>query len=466
MSAVRSASVNGLMLLRGLVNLPIDYGLDHCHGALKNVLEFTIRHPNCVQDCEASASRKIKRCLERSVHGGSDAGRIQRRIGRQLLQTKEELAWTDLDFRLSVTSRFWDVGRYSRLAKCLCVLAALWRYRHRHFPKASPCSTNKAAARLARLSQLKQRGWKVVVDHLGRCGLDWRAGVAAHLGGTADPRCATAGGTSKTVNRDQDGNTWMVKYSPESLVNPVLASIFARLSGCPGAEICPSFLDYDSRSKQPCSVQPYIRARPVPRFDYLSKAELIRLIGGSRRCASQMLCQTVTQWILENIDGNQIIIDGFGNWISIDQDRSFFIDDRRVTTDWQAAWNARTKAGVSEVRAELIEATAQIPGVLEDLAAFVSRVEAIPTSVYEGLVRNASFREKQLCSLFYLDTTGSRALGSVDALERWIAHLLARKLTVRATLAQRLCEVLGTTERYLYPSGIGRRSPMCRRPGA
>jgi hypothetical protein len=44
---------------------------------------------------------------------------------------------------------------------------------------------------------------------------------------------------------------------------------------------------------------------------------------------------------------------------------------------------------------------------------------------------------------------GSRALGSVEALERWIAHLLARKLIVRAALAQRFAEVLGTTEHYL-----------------
>jgi hypothetical protein len=162
-----------------------------------------------------------------------------------------------------------------------------------------------------------------------------------------------------------------------------------------------------------------------------------------------MLCQAVTQWMLENIDGNQVIMDGFGNCISIDQDRSFFIDDRRVTTDWQAAWNARTKAGVSVLRAELIEATTRIPKVMEDLAALVARVEAIPAPVYEGLVRNASFREEQLCSLLYLDTMGPRALSSVEALERWIAHLLTRKSTLRAALARRLGEVLGTTERYL-----------------
>lgn len=96
-----------------------------------------------------------------------------------------------------------------------------------------------------------------------------------------------------------------------------------------------------------------------------------------------------------------------------------------------------------------LKATAEIPGVLEDLAAFVTRVEAIPALVYEGLVRNASFREDQLCSLYYMDTMGSRALGSVKALDRWIAQLLARKQTVRATLARRLREVFGSAQRHL-----------------
>jgi hypothetical protein len=437
------------MLLRGVVTRPIDYGFDHRHGSLKNVLEFTIRYPECVRDGEASASRKIKRCLESSRAGRSDAERIQHQIRRQLLQAKEGLAWTDLDHQLSVKSRFWNVGRYAQLAKCLCVLAALWRYRRRRFPQPPPCSSNATKARLVRLWQLKQRGWKALQDHLSRSGLDWQAGVAAHLDEPAEPWCPREGCTRKKVRRDRDGNTWMVKYNRECLMNPVLASIFARLSGCPGAEICPSFLDYDPRKKQPCSVQPYISAGPVPRFDSLSKDELIFLIDGSRRRASQTLCQAVTRWILANIDGSQIVTDELGNCIWINQDRSFFIDDHRVTTDWQVAWDARNKADVSVVRAELIEATARIPGVLEDLAAFVVRVEAIPASVYEGLIRNTSFREEQLCSLFYLDTMDSCALSSVEALERRIAHLLARKLTVRAALARRLGEVLGTTERYL-----------------
>ena len=197
----------------------------------------------------------------------------------------------------------------------------------------------------------------------------------------------------------------------------------------------------------PCS--PIVRARPVARFDRLSTDGIISLIDRDRRRASQMLCQAVAQWILENIDGNQDIVDVFGNCILIDQDRSFFIDDHRVTTDWRSAWDARNKVLPSTVPAELIEATVQIPGVLEDLATFVARVEAIPAAVYEGLVRNASFREEQLCSLFYVDAMGSDALCSIEGLERWIAHLLARKATVRPALAQRLAEVLGGAERCL-----------------
>jgi hypothetical protein len=131
---------------------------------------------------------------------------------------------------------------------------------------------------------------------------------------------------------------------------------------------------------------------------------------------------------------------------SIDHDQSFFIENRHRTEDWQKLWARRSKARVSAVRAELIEATARVPGVLEDLAVFVARVEAIPAAAYEGLVRNASFRVDQLCGLFYLDTMGSRALGSVEAVEQWIAHLLVRKANVRSVLARRLREVLGNAE--------------------
>lgn len=449
MAASQSASAAGLILLKGVTKRPTDYGLDDRHALLKNILAFTIRYPRCVRDSEASAGRKITRCLERSRHEESDAAHLHRRIRRQLRQVKESLAWVDLDLRLNVTSCFWNVGRYSRLAHHLCVLAGLCRYRRRHFSEAPFKPVNGVAMRVARLTQLKERSWKAVQDHLSRCGLDWQAGVARHLGDTAESGNTAAGGTEKVVRCDRDGNTWLVKYSPESLINPVLASIFARLCGCPGAEICPSFLDYDLREKRPCSVQPYIRAKPVRRLDRRNKSDLVRLIGGSRRRGSQVLCQAVSQWILEEIDGNQVIIDGFANLIFVDHDRSFFIDDHRVTTGFQAALEARKKTGISAVPADLIKATARIPGVLEDLAAFVTRVEAIPALVYEGLVRNASFREDQLCSLYYLDTMSCRALGSIKAMEQWITHLLARKQTVRAILAGRLREVLGGAQRQL-----------------
>jgi hypothetical protein len=435
-----------MMLLRALARRPVDYGLDHRHAALTNVLEFAIRNPACTGDAEASAGRKIKRCLEKTRRGRSQAELIEHRIRRQLLKVKEALAWAELDRELKVENRLWDSARYALLAKNLCVLAALWCHRSRRIPEAAPYASSTAAARLGELWRLKRRGWKVLQEHLHRSGLDWRAGIAAQLDRPHQTSRAAGGGTLKAVRRDQDGNAWMVKYSPESIVNPVLASIFTRLSGCPGAEICPSFLDYDPRRRQPCSVQPYVRARPVARFDHLSADGIISLIDGDRRRASQILCQAVAQWILENIDGNQVIVDAFGNCILIDQDRSFFIDDHRVTTDWRAAWDARNKALALTVPSELIEATVQIPGVLEDLATFVARVEAIPAAVYEGLVRNASFREEQLCSLFYLDAMGSDALGSIQGLERWIAHLLARKATVRTALARRLAEVLGSAE--------------------
>jgi hypothetical protein len=444
----RADPAGELILLRKVVRRPLDYGLDHLHACLTSVLEFSTRNPRCVRDSEASARRKIERCLEGSRSRPFDARPIGRRIRRQLLEVKRDLAWTELDYLLGVESRHWNYDRYARAAKSLCVLMFLWRYRHQRFPQAGAYASSEAVARLAELWQLQQRGWKALQDHLDRSGLDWRAGVIAHLEETSESLRGALEATDKTVCRDQDGNTWMIKYKPEALMNPVLTSIFTRLSGCPGAEVCPSFLAYDRRAMRPCSVQPYISARPLPGITHTSH-RLSRLIDGDRRRASQMLCQAVAQWILENIDGHQIIMDKFGNCVWVDQDRSFFIDDRRVTTDWRAAWEARSKASVSAVSSELIKAAAQIPGVLQDLAAFVARVEGIPAAAFEGLVRNASFREDQLCSLFYLDALGSHALGSIQGLERWIAHLLARKATVRRALARRLQEVLGSVECHL-----------------
>jgi hypothetical protein len=446
MSDGRSDPASELMLLREVVRRPLDYGLDHRHACLTSVLEFSTRNPRCVRDSEASARQKIERCLEGSRSRPSDPRPIERQIRGQLLEVKQDLAWTELDHLLGIDSRYWNEDRYARLAKSLCVLAVLWRYQRQRFPQAPAFASSAAAARLAQLWQLRQRGWKALQDHLNRSGLDWRAGMTAHLQETNHSFRGALERTGKTVCRDQDGNTWMIKYEPEGLMNPVLASIFTRLSGCPGAEVCPSFLDYDRRAKRPCSVQPYISARPLRRRITYASHRLSRLIDGDRRRASQILCQAVAQWILENIDGHQMIMDEFDNCVWVDHDRSFFIDDRHVTTDWRAAWEARSKAAVLGVSAELIKAAARIPGVLQDLAAFVARVETIPAAAFEGLVRNASFREDQLCSLFYLDAMGSHALGSIQGLERWIAHLLARKATVRRALARRLQEVLGSVE--------------------
>ena len=120
-------SASGMMLLRALARRPVDYGLDHRDAALTNVLEFAIRNPACIGDAEASAGRKIERCLEKARRGRSQAELIEHRIRRQLLKVKEALAWAELDRQLRVEKRLWDGARYALLAKNLCVLAALWR---------------------------------------------------------------------------------------------------------------------------------------------------------------------------------------------------------------------------------------------------------------------------------------------------------------------------------------------------
>ena len=124
------------MLLREVVRRPLDYGLDHRHACLTSVLEFSTRNPRCVRDSEASARQKIERCLEGSRSRRSDPRPIERQIRRQLLEVKQDLAWTELDHLLASTVDTGTTSRYARLAKSLCVLAVLWRYRRQRFPQA------------------------------------------------------------------------------------------------------------------------------------------------------------------------------------------------------------------------------------------------------------------------------------------------------------------------------------------
>src|SRR5262249_10433797 len=213
--AVNAHSENGLTLLRALVRRPADYGLDHRHEALADVVEFAARKPSCLEGAEARADRKIRRCLQNARREKSELEQIERRIRRQLRAVKEALAWVELDHRLSVKSRVWNTDRYARLVKDLYVLAALWRYRRRRFPHARPYASGAAAACLSQLWQLKQRGWSALLRHLDRSSLDWRVGIAPQLDRLHPRLRAASGGNLKAVRRDQDGNAWMVKYNPE-----------------------------------------------------------------------------------------------------------------------------------------------------------------------------------------------------------------------------------------------------------
>ena len=279
-----------------MVRRPIDYGLDHRHAVLKNVLEFTIRHPNCVRDSEASAGRKIRRCLESSRARRSDRRGSNARFGANCSRSSK--TWRGRNWTICWASKV-DTGMSaatpgSRKA-CVC-----WRScgatSASGFRKRGVCVKCGSRPPRAAVAIAAAR-----VESAARPFEPKRAGLArGHHREPAGNEPSFRGALEridKTVCRDQDGNTWMIKYKPEGLMNPVLASIFTRLSGCPGAEVCPSFLDYDQRAKRPCSVQPYISARSLPRRITYASHRLSRLIDGDRRRASQILCQAVAQWI-------------------------------------------------------------------------------------------------------------------------------------------------------------------------
>jgi hypothetical protein len=430
--------------LEPVVENPCDYGIFYGCKSLRNVLQFVRDQPAGVRDARESALRKIHRCMARARKASSHPVRLEYRIARQLQIVHRELAWLELDRRLKVRSHLWNTKRYTLLARELCILTTMHEYWRKRWPDATDPALTPAGEKVLELSRAMAEGWQLVRDHLELVGISWKTDVVSRLNESGRIVDELRGESKKALYHDRHGEAWLVKYDDESILNPVLATIFSRLTGCPGAELCPVFLDYDPRSGQPCSVQPYLKAERIRRFAWCSRRDYSTLIGGSRLRASQALCQGVQEWLLGNCDGYQVILDSHGNLIFIDQDRSFFHGGRPRTT-------SNTKHGVDHqddaagIRRPLIQATMAIPGVAEDLAEYVSRVEAMPDAIYEGLARNASYYANQLCSLFYVDISHSSAMASLGAMERWIEKLVARKRTVRKIIAQRLREVLRTT---------------------
>src|SRR5260221_9010262 len=234
-------------------------------------------------------------------------------MARQLETVHRELAWAELDRRLGVRSRIWTRKRYTLLARELCVLATMHEYWRQRWPNAAGPANTPAGEKVRTLSRAMVAGWRSVRDYLELLGISWKIDIVSRL--TESGRIAEGlrGESKKALYRDHHGGVWLIKYDDESILNPVLATIFSRLTGCPGAELCPVFLDYDPRSGQPCSVQPYLKAERIRRFAWCSRRDYSALFGGNRLRASQALCQSVHEWLLGNSDGYQVIIDVHGN---------------------------------------------------------------------------------------------------------------------------------------------------------
>ena len=80
-------------------------------------------------------------------------------------------------------------------------------------------------------------------------------------------------------------------------MNPVLASIFTRLSGMSGRGSMPIISRLRPARQATLFRQLYISARSLPRRITYASHRLSRLIDGDRRRASQIRCEAVAQWI-------------------------------------------------------------------------------------------------------------------------------------------------------------------------
>jgi hypothetical protein len=431
-----------------LIDSPEDYGIYYGRDSLPNVLAFRLAYPESVYGAKESAHRKIERAMATARHSSSQSKRLRSRIAQQWQTIHRDLAWAELDRRLGVDCRFWNRERYAVLARELFILATMYHYWWERWPAASPPST-PAGEKLRGLAHAMGNSWNLISDYLDSHRITWKIDLASDLTENAHRVGDVRGRSWKALYRDRDGITWLVKYDAESILNPVFASIFARLTYCPGADLCPVFLDYDRRSAQPCSVQRYLPAERIRRFEWCSKDDYRVLFEGKRRRALQALCQAIQEWLLGNKDGNQVIMDLQGNLIFVDQDRSFFLGDRSSSADGKLS-AGKAKAVVrpvfaSRLRKPLLEASLPIAGVMEDLLRYIARVEAVPDAICEGLARNASYRVDELFSLVQIDVSRGGPARSMSALENWVKKLLARKRSVRQVLAHRLQAVAGLT---------------------
>jgi hypothetical protein len=439
--------------LERLVKYPGDYGIFYGTGSLQNVLQFVDDHPNVVDGVRELALTESQRCIGEATNKYSQRGTLEYRIAHQLQKVHSELAWTELDLLLEVESASWNKKRYMLLARELCCLAGMHEYWWERWPDAQGPSNRPAAEQICELSRMMFESWKSLQAYVERCGIRWKADIASKLNEDARIVEESVGCSEKSIYRDHGDGAWLIKYEVESILNPVLTSLFSRLSGCPGGDLCPVFLDYDRRAGQPCSVQRYLTATPIRYFDHYTKERYSTLIAGSRLRATQLVCQAVQEWLLGNTDGDQVIVDSGGNLIFIDQDRSFFYGGvSEVTASNVHVTSVTGNKGIAVeqhgevrgIRTALLEATMEVPGVAEDLAAYLGRVETLPEAIYEGLIRNASYHANQLRSLFCIDITDSGAVASARALEAWIQQLLSRKRGIHQSIAQQVSIALRT----------------------
>lgn len=267
-------------------------------------------------------------------------------------------------------------------------------------------------------SKISEEMWDTAFEHfIGRnIGLCWTGNFG--LLKSVDPQefYLASGESEKAVYTDIDSNYWICKYDTESLFNPVLVSMLGRLLECPGTEIITSRIAYDHYVHKPCSIQNYVPGAQFTRFCSTDTQFYQDIVGQSTRKSIQLVCQSVLEYLVGNIDGFQALTFE-DNIVLIDQDRSFFfhLGERQCDSAFRC----------------IIKSLAHLPEVIEALDTLIRRIESVPEIVFGGLLARSSNSANRISSLVYFLPFEEEFNDEFERIRKFRIEFLIRKRNVR-----------------------------------
>lgn len=355
------------------------------------------------------------------------------------------IPYVEMDYELALDFGYRNKNLYNSIAKVLVALGVFNRWflsmgsiDHLDFPYQKIEKLNRSMlldqfpiiGKMNAYFDFIRESWDGCKNYINKYELSWKSSV--DIGDFEELDYSMVfeahGLNDKSLYFDMDGNLWLCKYDTECLYNPVLVSILHDMVDCPGSRKSMVKLAYDPNKNMHCSIQPLIENSKFYQFKSKDIDFYRELIGGSFKKANQLICQSVIEWLLGNINGYQVIHTHTDDLFFIDQDRSFFYPEENN--------------GQLDIFRFILKASLEIDGVYESLFSFVNRIENIPDDMYMGIIYRSSCEANLIFPLMTNTMLSQDILGSnVEKLSAHWEKLKDRKVNVKFYLKEIVNEI-------------------------